>query len=131
MEPSPPNRLGYRNLNVWKDAMAFAEAINTLLNARTWERNRALRAQLQRSSVSVPSNIAEGEEQSSNKHSLNFYHVARGSLAEARTQLILAKAQGIISSEVFKNLDLQAETVARLIGGVIRMRRKREEQNRY
>lgn len=130
MENSPKRRLGYQNLNVWKEAMGFAEAVNASIGYGSWKKSRALCAQLQRSAVSVPSNIAEGEEQSTNKASLNFYHIARGSLSESRSQLILAKAQGILGETKFGELDKRAETVARLIGGVIRMRKAREERDK-
>lgn len=130
MENAPQRRLGYQNLNVWKEAMAYAEAVTDAVKTLCWQRNRSLRDQLLRSAVSVPSNIAEGEEQSTNKSSLNFYHVARGSLSESRTQIALAKSQGLIDKTVFEDLDKKAETVARLIGGVIRMRKAREQKNK-
>lgn len=129
MENKPPKRLGYQRLNVWKEAMAYAENIARELRSPCWQRDRALRDQLRRASASIPSNIAEGEEQSTNKASLNFYHVAKGSLSESRTQVALAKAHGLIDQKTFDLLDEKAETVARLIGGVLRMRKAREEQN--
>ena len=109
--------------------MAYAENIARELRSPCWQRDRALRDQLRRASASIPSNIAEGEEQSTNKASLNFYHVAKGSLSESRTQVALAKAHGLIDQKTFDLLDEKAETVARLIGGVLRMRKAREEQN--
>lgn len=129
MENLSRKRLGYQRLNVWKEAMAYAENIARELRSPCWQRDRALRDQLRRASASIPSNIAEGEEQSTNKASLNFYHVAKGSLSESRTQVALAKAHGLIDQKTFDLLDEKAETVARLIGGVLRMRKAREEQN--
>ena len=130
MENPPRKRLGYQSLNVWKEAMAYAESIARELRSPSWQRNRALRDQLRRSSASIPSNIAEGEEQSTNRASLNFYHVAKGSLSESRTQIALAGARGLIDTKTIDGFEEKAETVAKLIGGVIRMRRTREERYR-
>ncbi len=130
MENPPRKRLGYQSLNVWKEAMVYAEEVAREVKSPCWRQNRALRDQLRRSSASIPSNIAEGEEQSTNRASLNFYHVAKGSLSESRTQIALARAHGLIDKKTFDGLEEKAETVAKLIGGVIRMRRAREEQSR-
>jgi len=128
MENPQQRRLGYRNLDVWKKSISLASAVGGLLSARRWDANRGLRDQLQRSTVSIPSNISEGEDQITNKASLKFYYIARGSLAEVRSQLILAKSQHLLEAEQFNQLDAQCEIVARLIGGVIRARRAREER---
>ena len=80
-----------------------------------------------RSAVSIPSNIAEGDERGTNRDALRFLQIARGSLAELETQLSIAEAIGIIPQPVVVKLAAQLDEVARLLGGTIKMRKAREE----
>ena len=113
-------------MEVWKQSLQLASRVTRIVARQNWEVNRGLRDQLQRASASIPSNIAEGEEQISNKASLKFYYIARGSLSEVRTQLILSQSLGLLGQDEFLGVDNQCELVGRLIGGVIRCRRKRD-----
>jgi four helix bundle protein len=80
-----------------------------------------------RSAVSIPSNIAEGDERGTNKDSLRFLQIARGSLAELETQLSIAESIGIIPNTKVSQMAAQLDEVARLLGGTIKMRKAREE----
>ena len=71
----------------------------------------ALCDQMGRAALSVPSNIAEGNDRSSNKDALNFLRIARGSLAELETQLWIAHDVGWLDE--------------RMLGGLIRTRQAR------
>ena len=83
----------FEDLEVWKESMNLSVLIyRTLLDCKDF----SLRDQIQRSSVSIPSNIAEGYERTSNKEYIRFLNIAQGSCAELRTQLYLAKEVGII-----------------------------------
>ena len=68
-------------------------------------RDFGLRDQIQRSSVSIPSNIAEGYERRSLKEFLHFLNIARGSLSELRTQLEIAHEIGYLTREIFLQTD--------------------------
>jgi four helix bundle protein len=81
---------------------------------------------MQRSALSVPSNIAEGEERGSNKEALRFLYIAKGSLAELRTQADIAHAAGFITKEEFSHLESSADHVARLLSGLIKNRLLRD-----
>jgi len=63
-----------------------------------------LTSQMQRAASSVPFNIAEGYARLSKKEKIQFYSIARGSLAELQTQLLLSKDLGYISIDTFTNL---------------------------
>ena len=67
-----------------------------------------LRDQARRSAVSVPSNIAEGDERDTDKDSVRFFFIAKGSLAELRTQMEIAYRIGYIDENIFKGVDEKA-----------------------
>jgi four helix bundle protein len=79
-----------------------------------------------RAAISIASNIAEGDERSTNKESLRFIVIARASLAELETQVEISHEIGAVSQEDVAKFRALAEELGRLIGGVIRMRQDRE-----
>jgi four helix bundle protein len=81
-----------------------------------------------RSAISIPSNIAEGDERGTNKDALRFLLIARGSLAELETQLSIAEDLGLIPQPTVVQIAAQLDEVARLLGGTIKMRKAREDQ---
>ncbi len=78
-----------------------------------------------RAALSVPSNIAEGNDRSSNKDALNFLRIARGSLAELETQLWIAHDVGWLDAESYRRLCEKRSEVERMLGGLIRTRQAR------
>jgi len=80
----------YKDLIVWQKAMELAEAVYGLCNKLPASKAYALTKQLHRAVVSVPSNIAEGCARDSTAEYIRFISVARGSLAEVETQILLA-----------------------------------------
>jgi four helix bundle protein len=81
---------GFRSLIVWQKAKTLATDVYRLTNNESIKRDFSLVGQMRRSAVSVPSNIAEGDERPSDKDSVRFFHIAKGSLAELATQLEIA-----------------------------------------
>jgi four helix bundle protein len=86
--------------------------------------------QLGRAALSVPSNIAEGDERGTNKEALRFLFIARGSLGELETQLWIGHDIGWIEPEAYRLLSEKRAVVARLLGGLIRMRQQRLEASK-
>jgi len=118
----------YRDLVVWQKSRSLATEAYRLCMTPSFERHRGLSDQIMRSAVSIPSNIAEGDEGGTNKDALRFLLIARGSLAELETQLSVAEAIGIIPQPVVGPIAAQLDEVARLLGGTIKMRKAREDQ---
>jgi four helix bundle protein len=110
---------GFQNLQVWKDAMALT--VETY-KATDRLRDPALRDQIRRAAISVPSNIAEGDERDTDRDSVRFMYIAKGSVAELRSQLDLACRIGLISREIFLGTDQRCEEVARILRGLIKAR---------
>ena len=82
---------GYRDLKVWQLAMWLAEEAYRLTARFPKHEVYGLTSQLQRSAVSVPSNIAEGHGRNSNREFYHFLGIALGSLAELETQIMLTQ----------------------------------------
>ena len=83
-----------------------------------------LKDQLQKSSVSVPSNIAEGETQSSLSQRLNFFNYATASLAELHTQIIISHRIGYLSEDLYKELDRDCVDLTIRLRNFINYRKK-------
>jgi len=76
--------------------------------------------QIQRASVSVMNNIAEGFERKGNKEFSYFLYVAKGSCGEVRSMIILAKDLGKINDSDFDSLFKQTEEISKMIAGFIK-----------
>lgn len=101
-------------------------------------RDNGFRDQIQRASVSVVSNIAEGFESGTKYEFLNYLFIAKASAGEVRAQLYVAYDIGYVHIETFKYLNLLAEDCSRLIasfikklkaGGMSGMQYKRETRD--
>ena len=75
------------DLIVWQKAMDLLEEVYRLIKFLPREETYALSDQIRRAAISIPSNIAEGQGRNSTREFVNFLSIARGSLAELRTQL--------------------------------------------
>jgi four helix bundle protein len=113
---------GYRSLIVWQKGKTLATDIYLLTNQESIRRDFSLIDQMRRSAVSVPSNIAEGDERSSDKDSVRFFHIARGSLAELATQLEIARDVGYFKSTETEPLIAKCFELGKMLGALIRAR---------
>ena len=81
--------------------------------------------QIRRAAISVPSNIAEGAARSGNREFLKFLFIARGSLSELETQLLIAAELGYINENESKNILSEIGKIFGLLGGLIKSIQKR------
>jgi four helix bundle protein len=109
----------HKDLKVWQKAIELADKVFIATDSFPSDQRFSLARQLQASIVSVPSNIAEGSARSSKKEFLYFLHVARGSLAEADTQLIIARHRGYIKDMLYKEIELLANESGRMLTKLI------------
>lgn len=117
----------YRQLKAWIEARDLAEATYRVCARRAGLIDRGLADQIRRAAISIPSNIAEGNGRGSNRDSLRFLYIARGSLCELETQVEVCLRLDIIPAEDTHSLNERMALVGRLIGGLITYRKSRPD----
>ncbi len=111
----------FEDLEVWKEGVRLAVALYKQLATC---KDFGLRDQLQRSAVSIPSNIAEGYERSSNKEFIQFLHIAKGSCSELRTQLYIAREVGVIEHKRVTEFLEQTRKISAMLYKLIKTRKQ-------
>lgn len=94
----------YKDLEIWKRGMSLVENIYEITRNFPKEEQYGLSVQMRRSSISVPSNIAEGFTRKQTKEFKRFLNISLGSLAELETQIILSFRLKYITEEIIKEL---------------------------
>lgn len=113
---------GFKELLVWQKARDLAINVYHVTRQDPFKRDHGLTDQMRRSAVSVPSNIAEGDERDTDKEAVRFFYIAKGSLAELQTQLDIANHIDYLSQSVFRDLDEKAITIGKMLGSLIKSR---------
>jgi four helix bundle protein len=115
----------HRELIVWQKALSLAVEVHQATEEFPKAERFGLVAQLRRAAVSVPSNIAEGSARRTTRDFLAFLHVARGSLTEVETQLLIAQRVGYLPENGYRTLESLCGEVGRLLTAVIAALRAR------
>ena len=110
----------YRELDAWKEAMDLVEGVYEITRAFPDDERFALTSQIRKAVTSVPSNIAEGYGRSHRKEYIHHLFMARGSLMEVETQLIIAVRLDYVTREQAKPLWEQLDKTGRILGGLIK-----------
>mgnify|MGYP001256748619 CR=1 FL=1 len=113
---------GFQELKVWQLSKELAVSIYKITNEKKFKSDFGLTDQIRRAAVSISSNIAEGDERGTNKEAVRFLFIAKGSLAELRTQLIIAHEIGYIDTIILKEIDEKCQTLGKMIGSLIKAR---------
>lgn len=93
--------MSFQSLEVWKKSKELAVGIYLeSQQSKGFFKDYGFRDQIQRAAVSIPSNIAEGYEMETIKHSIHHLVVAKGSCAELITQILIAIEMGYLSKDV-------------------------------
>lgn len=105
----------FEELPVWQDAIEFAVRVFSLTARPCFRRHRTVRDQLERASMSISNNIAEGFERGTTQETLTFLYISRGSCGESRSALCLCERLPLLSdlrSEI-SDLKSRAEKISR------------------
>jgi len=120
----------FEDLIAWQKARELTRQIYSLTNKGLFSKDFGLRDQIRRAAVSVMSNIAEGFDRGGRAEFHQFVVIAKGSCAEVRSQLYVARDAEYINKEKFEALyDLAMET-ARILGGLRASLQKQRDKNK-
>jgi four helix bundle protein len=105
----------YRDLDVWQCAIQLSVELYRLTGDFPREEIYGLTSQLRRASVSVTGNIAEGYGRSSKGEYRNFLGMARGSVLEVQTQLVIAREPGFGDAEKLAGVEKLADRAGKML----------------
>ena len=105
----------YRELRVWQKAMTLANDCCELADALPSAERFALAAQVRRSAVSIPANIAEGYGRNGRAEYIHHLGIARGSLYELETLVEIARLRDYITEDAIASLRKQTREVAAML----------------
>jgi four helix bundle protein len=108
----------YRDLVAWQKAMDFVEDVYRVTKLFPREEIYGLTNQLRRCSVSIPSNIAEGQGRRTDPEFAHRLSIAHGSVREAETQLMIGARLGYLEPAELERLLANAGEIGRLVTGL-------------
>lgn len=113
-------QLRFKDLDVWKVSMDLVVKVYEITRGFPKSEQFGLASQLQRSAVSIPSNIAEGSGRGTRKDFAHFLDQARGSLLEVITQLEISRSLNYGDSDKIKAIQLEYEILGMRINALIK-----------
>lgn len=109
----------YRDLDVWQKSIDLTKDLYSATRGFPEDERFGLVHQIRRAGVSLCSNIAEGQARRTSKDFIQFLHIAKGSVAELDTQLILAQGLGYLEAAVYQKLLEQIVRVQKMLTALI------------
>lgn len=110
----------YKELLVWQKSIQLVTDIYKLTKIFPKEEAYSLVSQMHRAAISIPSNIAEGHDRNSDKEFSQFLCIARGSLAELETQVIISENLGYIKQEQKIHILNKCYEIGKMINGLLK-----------
>jgi four helix bundle protein len=109
----------HTDLIVWQKAIDLAVAVYEATASFPRSEIFGLSSQLRRAAVSVASNVAEGSARRTTREFIHYLYVARGSLAETQTQLLLSRRLGYLDEARFLELDRGVDVLGRILNALV------------
>ncbi len=107
----------FKKLDIWMKSIDLVTEIYRITNTFPGIERFGLISQMQRSAVSIPSNIAEGSAKSSNKDFGRFLEISIGSSFELETELLLGFNLNYIDSDIYNDLQSKISEIQKMIIG--------------
>jgi four helix bundle protein len=118
---------GFKSLRVWQKGKELAVFIYDLTSNGPLGSDFGFRDQMRRAAISIPSNIAEGDELKTDKQAIRHFYMAKGSSAEVLTQAIIAHEIGYIAIDAFNEIESRCMEVSGMLSRLIAARSKPRE----
>jgi four helix bundle protein len=112
----------FKQLRAWQIAKELAVKVYKLTQNQQFKKDFGFKDQIQRAAISIPSNIAEGDELGTDKLSVRYFYIAKGSSAELMTQLIIAHEIGYIDSELSNQIIDECDKISSMLAKLIKAR---------
>lgn len=109
----------FKDLKIWQKGIEIVKDIYAATKNFPKEELYGLTSQMRRSSISIPSNIAEGFKRHHNKEYSQFLHIALGSAAELETQLIIANELGLVNNEKINAILEEIDHISKMISSLL------------
>lgn len=115
----------FEDLPVWKQAKDLAVLIYKITGEYKLKKDRGLVEQIRKAVLSISNSIAEGFDRSSEKEFIKFLYIAKGSVSEVRSQLLICNELGYLDKDVSEKFLEQTRSLTKQIGGLISFLKKR------
>jgi four helix bundle protein len=120
----------FEEIESWKEARKLTAQIYSMTAKSNFAKDYGLKDQIQRASVSVMANIAEGFDSGSKKSFLIFLNYAYRSASEVQSLLYVALDCGYVASEEFVRIFSDVKTIKKLLGGFIQYLKKSNDKTK-
>jgi four helix bundle protein len=113
----------FENLKVWHRSVELAVSIYKLTDENNGlKKDFGLKDQIRRAAVSISSNISEGDESGTDKQSVRYFYIAKGSSAELYTQLVIAFKIGYLNEDESKFFSNECKGISGMLSNLIKCR---------
>ncbi|MBI5196200.1 MAG: four helix bundle protein [Nitrospirae bacterium] len=109
----------YQELEVWKKAIELVTEIYKITKTFPNEEIYALTNQIRRAAISIPANIAEGWGRNMTKEYIQFLRIARGSLLELETHLIVSKNLQYLNSQALEIILQKTQEINKMLNSFL------------
>jgi four helix bundle protein len=114
----------FMDLKVWQRSKDLAVFIYKTTAKGKFQKDYSFRDQIRDAAVSIPSNIAEGDELGTNKQAIRHFYISKGSTAEVLTQSIIALEIGYLDDACFNHIESECDAISSMLMRLIRARSK-------
>ena len=112
----------FKKLKVWQRGKDLAVSIYKAAAESPFAKDFGLKDQIRRAAVSIPSNIAEGDELGTDKQGIRHFYIAKGSSAEVLTQAIIALEIGYLANDKFNYIENECQAISSMLARLIQAR---------
>jgi len=118
----------YKELDVWRKSVQLTTDLYEPTSGFPDTERFGLASQIRRAATSVAANIAEGWGRGSRKEFIQFLTIARGSLTELETHLIIARNLRMLTPEQFASVSKSIEDIGKMLNRLIAVLRTRKDR---